>query len=441
MRTERSASKPGPDSSTTQAALGALDAEELRDLIREMISWLDESTRARLVDTLVDRAARNRSGWTPAGTTRDAVDEIWSFAKAAKRSGYADPSKVDDYLRQGRNAFLGRDYPSAYRIFRALLVPIGNADIDLGQHEMLDEVLGVDVLACATQYVISTYMTAAPSTRGRAVLSAIDEVRGIGHFWEPLREMERVAVEALPEFGEFLAQWRELSEERVDKVRESDWDSDGDRWRREVVARMEGADGLAKLARTTKRASDLHAWCRVLVEARDWMAVLAASEESSELVTGKKQWRADFLDGAALAAQELGRKDLPERLERAWRDAPSMLRLRRWLGSSKSKVVLRRRAAEALDACPRRAHRQRALLHVLLGDLPSAAKLLASAPRPWMVKRRAPGIPAVPALFEPPRRRRALDGAITRLRRAEPALRPRRAAACRARGERAPRDG
>lgn len=258
MRAYRRASKP-TDSPATEAALAAMDAEELRDLIREMIPWLDESTHARLVDALVDRAARSRSGWVPRGPTNDAVGEILRFAEAAERVGYADPSEVDDYLRQGSNAFLGKDYRSAYQIFRALLVPIGNADVDLGQHETLDEVLAIDVAACAAQYVVSTYMTATPSNRGKAVHSAIDEVRGIGHFWEPMREMERVAVEPLPELSEFLAQWRALVEERADRGRESDWDSDEDRWRREVVERMEGADGLAKIARITKRASDLRA--------------------------------------------------------------------------------------------------------------------------------------------------------------------------------------
>jgi hypothetical protein len=57
-----------------------------------------------------------------------------------------------------------------------------------------------------------------------------------------------------------------------------------------------------------------------------------------------------------------------------------MLRLRRWLGSASGRANLRKRAAEALEACPKQAHRQRAFLHVLLGDLEPAAKLLAAAP-------------------------------------------------------------
>ena len=39
-----------------------------------------------------------------------------------------------------------------------------------------------------------------------------------------------------------------------------------------------------------------------------------------------------------------------------------------------------RRAREALESCAKMAHRQRALLHVIVGDLGAAAKLLAAAP-------------------------------------------------------------
>ena len=56
-----------------------------------------------------------------------------------------------------------------------------------------------------------------------------------------------------------------------------------------------------------------------------------------------------------------------------------MVRLRRWLGSSKSKRKLRQLVAVALDVCPERFHRQPALLHIVNGDFEAAAKLLASA--------------------------------------------------------------
>jgi hypothetical protein len=123
----------------------------------------------------------------------------------------------------------------------------------------------------------------------------------------------------------------------------------------------------------------------------DWQAALSANEESAEIVADKTYSQGEFLDGAALAAQELGRKDLPKCLETAWRKAPSMLRLRRWLGSFKSKSALKKRTAAAIEVCPEKAHRHKVFLHVLLGDYKSAAKLLASAPGPGWSDSEHPG--------------------------------------------------
>ncbi len=369
-----------PGGSAAKAALDAMDASGLRELIRDMLPWLDDATRARFVDALFDRAARNSSGWVPEGPADAMVEQIEAFAEAIKRNRYADPAEVDGYLREGSNAFLAKDYRGAFRIFRALLISVGQGEVDLGQDELIDEVLGVDPAACAAQYVVSMYMTATPKHRGRAVLSAIDEMQSIGHFWEPLRELERAAIEPFPDFDGFLAQWLRLVEERARRERDADWDRDVDRWLREAVGRTQGPEGLADLARASKRAEDLRAWCRALVEIGDWTAALVAYDEAAELVADKAHPRGDLLDGAALAAQQLGCEDLPARLERAWRATPTMVRLRRWLGSSKTREVLRRRVAVALDACPKRAHRQLALMHVLQRDFTVAAKLLAAAP-------------------------------------------------------------
>ncbi|MFQ5766806.1 MAG: hypothetical protein ACE5ID_02335 [Acidobacteriota bacterium] len=355
------------DDSEAETALDAMQAGDLRALIREIVPWLDHPTHARLINALVDRAARNSAGWMPKGPTEKLVADIVAFADAAKRVGQADPEDMDAHLRQGCHAFLARNYQAAFRIFRALLIPLSDVDIDLDQHEMLDEVLGVDVGRCAAQYIVSMYMTSSPQHRGKAVLSAVEDVQAVGSFRTPLREMERVAVEPFPGFDRFLSQWRALIEERTAGQRAHDWDYAEDLWLREVVHRMEGTEGLARIARATRRNSDLRAWCRALVEASDWKSALAAFDEAARLLESSDCSRGNFLDGAALAAQELARKDLPSRLERAWREAPDMARLRRWLGSSRNGKVLSQRVAEAL-------------LHVLDGDPTAAAKLLAAAP-------------------------------------------------------------
>jgi hypothetical protein len=95
--------------------------------------------------------------------------DIWkAFVATARRAHRADPSVVDAHLQEGIHAFLARDYAAAQRILRALLLPIAEGDLDLGHDELVDEVLGVDVGGCATQYVVATYMTAPPTGRARS---------------------------------------------------------------------------------------------------------------------------------------------------------------------------------------------------------------------------------------------------------------------------------
>lgn len=360
--------------------MAALTAEDLRDVIRDILPRLDDKSHSRINTAIIERAATGKTGWRPSGPTDEGVEEALAFAKAAARAAYADPSEVDNYLRQGSNAFLRRNYHVASRIFRALLLPISEGEINLGQDEMFEEMLGMNASDCAAQYIVAVYMTAPLDQRAGAVLRAIEEMIDASDFSEPLREMERVAVEPLPDFDVFLRQWRDLVQEACNGECHHQSDLGSDRWLREAVRRMDGTKGLAAIARSTRRFSDLHAWCQALVEAGDWKSALAAHEEAAEIVIDKEYSEGEFLDGAALAAQELGRKDLPARLELAWRKAPSMLRLRRWLGSSGSKGVLKYRATAAVEACPAKAHRQKAFLHLVSGDFDAAAKLLASAP-------------------------------------------------------------
>ncbi len=362
-----------------EGSLAALDAPALRSLVREVLDSSDALARTQVVRALVEHAARAGSGWAPARVSEGAVEQSMAFARAARRAGHADPVEVDVHLARASDAFLRRDYAAAGSIFGALLEPIGDGDIDLGQEEMAYEVLGTDLDACAARAVVSAYMTSAPAERPRAVRHAIEKASGVGHFHEPVAEMERVAVEPLPDLDAFLPAWRAVVEKEAAEQDSRSWGGAG-AWLREVARRMDGAAGLAAVARASGGAEDLRAWCRSLVEAKDWKAALAAFEEAAEAVKDSDYARGDFLDGAALAARELGRRDVPERLERAWRSEPTMLRLARWLETAGNAAALRKRAVAALDGCPREEKRQRALLHVIAGDLAPAAKLLAAAP-------------------------------------------------------------
>ncbi|MEQ8763638.1 MAG: hypothetical protein RL885_06915 [Planctomycetota bacterium] len=363
------------DESTVDEALNALDAEGLRTLIRELLTWTDESTRVRFESSLLSLAARGPSRWTPKGPSPRVVQDVQRFVESGMRFGWVEPRAVDSYLIQASKAFHARDHRTAIEIFRGLLTPLAEAELHAGQDELLDEVLAVDLTECVAQFAVSMYLLSTPEKRAEAVMSAFDEMAGIAILYEPLREMEQAAVEPLPELESFLQQWQSLLEKPIE-LRHS-WRGTG-QWLREVVGRLEGTGGLARIARASRDSSDLHAWCRSPVDAGDWNSALAAYEEA-EKILGEGRSRGQFLDGAALAAQELRRGDLPRRLEEAWRKAPSLVRLQRWLGSSKNRAQIRERIAEALDACLKQSHCQRALLLFLAEDFESAAQLLASA--------------------------------------------------------------
>lgn len=200
----------GERDSVTESALTAMNVEDIRDMIHEIIPWLDPQTQVRVMILIEERAVA--AGWTPPGPSESKIQEIEEFSVRAKKIVRISPGEMDTYLREGTLAFLARDYAAAFRIFRSLLKPLNWGDFDLGQEELFDEVLGVDLVDSTFRYVVAMYMTASPKNRVRAVCSAIKDVRELGFFMKPLEGMERVSVEPLPEFKEFAIQWREQLE-------------------------------------------------------------------------------------------------------------------------------------------------------------------------------------------------------------------------------------
>ena len=235
-----------------------MSAPELRSFVRTVFDSLNDDQRIAITESLVARATQGRAGWKPSHPSARVVDEARVFADAARRIAYADPDEVSDYLRRGTRAFLAGDHASARAVFEALLVPVARGDISLGQHEMVEEVLNVDMHVTVAQYVASVYTTTPLGGRARAVYSAITDVEGVVSLANPIGEMEGVSAGALPDLGLFLPRWVK----RLERVRpvKDDWDTAPERWLREAVFRMEGVEGLERIARKTKRPLACLAW-------------------------------------------------------------------------------------------------------------------------------------------------------------------------------------
>ena len=95
MRRRRKSAATTPRTDV-DAALAAMGADELREVVREMLLELDDRAHGRVTTVLISRAVRGGSGWTPAAPSAAGVAEVVALADAAARVGYADPADVDE---------------------------------------------------------------------------------------------------------------------------------------------------------------------------------------------------------------------------------------------------------------------------------------------------------------------------------------------------------
>ena len=116
------------------------------------------------------------------------------------------------------------------------------------------------------------------------MLAAIEHAQGVGSFISPIKDMEDVSAGALPDLSAFLPLWVKRLERF--KASKDEWESDQERWRREAVFRLDGVDGLERLARATKRPQTCLAWCEAMADRGDWVAALRAYGMAAKLVGG-----------------------------------------------------------------------------------------------------------------------------------------------------------
>ena len=214
-----------------------MSADELREFVLQALGLLDDEPRGHVEDALLRHAARGADRWRPAPPPSGVISDVRGFLTAARHTGSADPAQVDDYLREGIKASLAGDSATAAALFGELLPAIGDGNIDLGQHELVDEVLSADLSECAARYLHSVYASVDPRERPDALLAAIDNIDAVACVWEPIEKMERVATGSLPDLKAFLPAWVEKL--RSVKPAASDWEDAHNRRLREAITRAE----------------------------------------------------------------------------------------------------------------------------------------------------------------------------------------------------------
>jgi len=375
--------------------LSVLDAEELRIFVRALHDRLDGDGRRVLLDALRDHAARSRSGWRPAAPEHARVEADLQAVAAAVEDGCEDPERVDGWLSHADDAFLAGDFASARSLYFAVLHALANGAVDVGADEVPSEVLSSDLSRCELRCAVAAYRSAAPAERALKVLEVVRELLVVAPPGHLLHDLEEAAGAPLPDLDAFLPGWIDLLRTETSGGKSP---PQFDRWLAEATLRRDGVAGLGRLALSTGNTGTLRDWCRQVQDAGDWAAALDANERAAKAL-GRSAEAAFFLDGAALAARELGRSDFVQRIDDAFRAGPTLARLTRLLAAgSPGASELRRRAAGTLARGDALSDRLRGLLSLVAGNVEAAARLLEAAPGLGWSRPDHPGAILFPAL-------------------------------------------
>lgn len=365
---------------TLGAHLEPLDAAALRELILELSAALAPAEHARLVDLAARKllTTRGRGALPPGEDPQRLAADVSRYARSMKVAARGDPSDLDALFARLNAAWLRGEHMA----FRAGMMDIAAAldgGVDLGHDELYSEVLSTNVYELAHRLLVSVYLTTPAGERAVEIDRANDAMDVfMATEQRPIRAMEQVALEPLPDLDELARAWTAHLRAQIgtERARRS-WAFEPQL--REATSRSAGTSGLAELARTSKGSADYEAWAEALRAVGDPAAAAQAAREGAQAMSDGHD-RAHLLSFAARI--ELGRHESSEPdLRGALLADPTALRLRRWLASVPAKT--RGSAVRGLDLKAKDAAAM-VIVSALRSDWPAVAKRLAKgAPLGW----------------------------------------------------------
>lgn len=366
--------------------LAPLSREELRDVIRGVWADLEPSDRDRLERTLARAAAaRGELQLEDPDLARD-------VAAFAGRHGYADPRAVDALFARILRASIAGHHAVVRSSVEALLPPLASLEIDLGQDEMIDDVLTTSIHAVGASYLRSVYCTTELGARPDALADAIEFFEPLAAVGRPIAAMQEVSPAPLPDLDAFLPRWLE----RVQTDQKSPSRRD-EGILREALLRTGGPDALAAYARDHRDPLAFADWLALLISDGRLEQAMAGATEAAQVVG---RYGADFHDLAARLAVCVGADPAPA-LEAAFAVEPSYPRLARLLAGAPAgaeRVARAREVGRRVSQIPA----LRGLLALVRGDYTAAAKVIGSPPRDPVAERHWVGpllVPVIAALL------------------------------------------
>lgn len=376
----RSAARPSPDADldSFEAALSSLSLDALRRFTRERLRELDPEARRASVEALLEFAVRH-GGWRP---TRAAdprlLEDVRAFVRVSSSHGDASPGAIDALFDRVNRAFLAGEMALACDAYEALLRPLADGEIFLGQHEMYSEVLRNHPGDAVARYRVAVWASAPPAQRAEALWNALLWTDDLESWGAPLEQMERAAVGPLPGWEEFLHAWDAWVEAHWSAV-PTHRNVHIDALRKEAALRGRGVDGLRQIAERDGSPALWHEWIRSLMRAGRMREALEACDTALARCPPTDYHRHSFADTAVRLSLALADSVGVERaLHREWTLRYDVAALLNWAARDRpmAQVLSVRVDAEAATA-PKNA-RIEGVTHLLSGRYQDALKTLAT---------------------------------------------------------------
>jgi hypothetical protein len=326
----RRPARPAPeaDLDSFESALSSLSLDALRRFTRDHLRGLDLEARRAFAETLIGFAARH-GGWRPARAA-DALllEDIRSFVRLAARGIEVSPDAIDVLFDRANKVFFAGEMELARDAYEALLRPLADAEIYLGQHEMYSEVLRNDLGDVVARYRVAVWTSAPPEQRAEALWNAVFWTHDLESWGTPLEQLERAAIGPLSGWEEFLPTW--------DAWVEAHWNTTPahhrvnlDALRKEAALRARGADGLQQIAERSESPALWSEWIRALLRDGRLREALSACDTALARCAPTDYRRRTLARMAARVALALADTTALERtLHREWtldRDLASLL--------------------------------------------------------------------------------------------------------------------
>ncbi len=245
-------------------AVRAMDAKALRSFLTTFGLSLPRDASEEFQLSLLEFAVRASKSVAFLSEDSELASDAQQWAKSARKSGEFVPAEMMALLRRTRRQVLAGRVEASRKVYELVI------------KTLLDLEFECEPESFAGSYLVTVYEQE-DAHRISAMQAAVESLIELGGVSTPLALLEKAAIRPLVGFDAFLVDWAKATLEQA----ESSIGPANNSIVREAFERIEGTDGLARLARQSNDVGSYREWISRLTRAGQLHDALAAVAEGT----------------------------------------------------------------------------------------------------------------------------------------------------------------